>query len=133
MEHKNLDQIDLVTPYNPTAIYYADGDYVEYVRRDDPIVYRRVDEFLTLALDMFSRDLVGFRLKGFRNFFLNELSRRHQVTDGAFIPLVSVLEEAVEEVGEKAVEENERTRAAYASARLIALEDNAVARMPVAA
>lgn len=134
MDNMNLEQIDLTTPYTPVAIYYDDGDYVEYVRRDDPIVYRRVDEFLTLAIDMFSRDLVGFRLKGFRNFFINVLQKKYEMQDHDFIPLVAILEDAITSVGNRTVKDDQQTRDAYDSARKIAREDNPrLPPMPVAA
>lgn len=120
MENVIWDNIDLTTPYKPVAIYYEEGDYVEYVRKDDPIVYRRVDEFLTLALDMFSRDMVGFRLKGFKNFYVKELSKKY---DCDFIPLVSILERIVGEVGEEAVKDDTATSEAYAKAQRLAEED----------
>jgi hypothetical protein len=64
----------LLSDYLPTAVYYADADTVEYVRRDVPCVYRRIDGILTLALDLHTREITGFRLKGFKNFFM-ELPR----------------------------------------------------------
>ena len=69
---------DLRTPYVPAALYLEDADSVEYVRRDVACVYHRVDGFLTLALDMKTRELNGFRLKGFKNFFLKHLQPKYQ-------------------------------------------------------
>ena len=100
MSVKTIDLSDLTTPYVPVAIYLDDADSVEYVRRDVACVYRRVDGFLTLALDMKTRELNGFRLKGFKNFFLTRLKPRYKLLDDDFIPLVSVIEEAVQTIGD---------------------------------
>lgn len=44
--------------------YYEEADMLEYVTRDGPHVFRRVDDRLELALDMDTREPVGFRLMG---------------------------------------------------------------------
>lgn len=121
----------LCSEYIPRAIYYQDADTVEYVRRDKPCVYRRIDGILTLALDLKTRELVGFRLKGFKNFFLTHLKPKYRLLDGDFIPLVSVIEQALQIVGDK-VCLNEANVAAYRSARKMAHED-CVALDPLAA
>jgi len=123
---------DLHTPYQPLAVYLDDADSVEYVRRDVPCVYRRVDGFLTLALDMKTRELTGFRLKGFRNFFLKYLKPRHRLLDDDFISLVSVIEEAVQVLGDKLVSDPER-KGAYLQARKMAFEGKAAIDHPVTA
>ena len=115
---------DLHSAYQPLALYLDDADSVEYVRRDVSCVYRRVDGFLTLILDLKTRELVGFRLKGFRNFFLNHLKPRYRLLDHDFISLVSVIEEAVQVLGDKLVSDPERTDA-YRQARKMAFEGKA--------
>jgi hypothetical protein len=67
--------------YVPVAVYYEDADMVEYIRQDVPCVNRRVDSFLTLALEMGSREPIGFRLKGFKNFYLHHLVHDTQADD----------------------------------------------------
>lgn len=114
---------NLSAAYRPTATYYEDADSVEYVRCDVPSVYRRVDEFLTLIYDMDRReDLIGFRLKGFKNFYLKHLA---PMTD--FVSLVGALEQALTVAANGAFDARER-QAAYASAREIALEDKVALR-----
>lgn len=81
--------------YTPTALYYEDADTVEYVVADTPCVYRRVDGILTLALDMDSRETIGFQLKGFKNLFLNHIKPTHDLLDSDFIVMVSVIENVV--------------------------------------
>lgn len=112
---------DLTVEYSPAAIYLDDADSVEYVRRDVSSVYRRVDGFLTLVLDMKTKELNGFRLKGFRNFFLKHLKPRYQLIDDDFISLVSVIEEAVQVMGAKIVSDPQR-KDAYRQARKMAFE-----------
>jgi hypothetical protein len=115
---------DLTASYEPMALYLDDADSVEYVRRDVACVYQRVDGFLTLVLDMKSRQLNGFRLKGFKNFFLNHLKPRYQLLDDDFISLVSVIEEAVQVMGDKILSHPER-KDAYRQARKMAFEGKA--------
>jgi hypothetical protein len=115
---------DLHSPYEPVALYLDDADTVEYMRRDAAVVYRRVDGFLTLALDLKNRDLVGFRLKGFRNFFLKHLKPRYRLIDDDFISLVSVIEEAVQVMGDEHFSDQSR-KDAYRQVRKMAFEGNA--------
>jgi hypothetical protein len=116
---------NLSTPYRPVALYYEESDSLEYVRRDVPCVYRRVDELLTTVLEMRSRETIGFRLKGFRHFYLQELKPLHSMLDGDFLAAVSVLERAMSVVGNNLFGEQ---KAAYKKAREIAREDGVVLR-----
>jgi len=123
---------DLAVEYSPAAIYLDDADSVEYVRHDTSSVYRRVDGFLTLVFDMKTKELNGFRLKGFRNFFLKHLKPRYQLMDDDFIPLVSVIEEAVQLMGDKIVADPRR-KDAYRQARKMAFEGKAKIEPPLQA
>jgi hypothetical protein len=125
------DMTDLGANYQPVAIYLEDADSVEYLRRDAPRVYRRVDSFLTLVLDMKTRDLTGFRLKGFRNFFLNHLKMKSQLLDDDFIPLVSAIEDVVKLIGDELTRDLGR-KEAYRQAKLMAHQDS-VSIEPLAA
>jgi hypothetical protein len=119
---RNTMSMDLHTPYQPTAIYYEDADTVEYVRVDAPCYYHRVDGFLTLAFDLFDRKkLVGFRLKGFKNFYLRKLKSARDALDTDFLPLVLAIEKAVSEVGNEAFDE--AVRRGYKSAAEMAGKD----------
>lgn len=109
---------NLTTPYTPVAAYYSDADSVEYIRKDVPAVYRRVDEVLTLILDINNREeLIGFRLKGFNSFYRQEMRDL-----GDFVSLVGALERALSTAGDKVFAERDRQEA-YARARRIALDD----------
>ncbi|HEX4197588.1 MAG TPA: hypothetical protein VHZ26_09100 [Caulobacteraceae bacterium] len=110
---------NLSTPYKPTALYYESADSLEYTRQDIPAVYRRVDGILTLVFSMRDRDdLIGFQIKGFKNFYLKD---REQF-GGDFLSLVGVLERIFTEQGGQLVDEYRRE--AYDRARKIALEDS---------
>lgn len=128
-----IDMTDFRTAYKPVAIYYEDGDYVEYVRKDVTCVYRRIDEFLTLALDMDDRSLlIGFRLKGFRNFFVEHLKSTYSLPDSDFISLVLAIEKAATELGNNVIKGDAR-EAAYDAAAKIARDDNVDVELPKAA
>jgi hypothetical protein len=131
MNNEETRGSQLESEYIPQAVYYADADTVEYVRRDAPCVYRRIDGMLTLALDLRTREITGFRLKGFKNFFINHLKPKYKLIDGDFIPLVSVIEQALQVVGDKVCVDKADVEA-YRSARKIAHEDR-VALEPLAA
>lgn len=123
---------NLSTPYKPVASYFHDSDCVEYVREDVPTVYRRIDDFLTLALDMSTRELIGFRFKGFRNFYIRHLEEVHRRFGSDFLALVSVVERHVQDIGEDLFDE--RRREAYSLVRRLAHEDNVELRdLPEAA
>jgi hypothetical protein len=122
---------DLSAEYAPAAVYLDDADSVEYVRRDVACVYRRVDGFLTLVLDLNTRKLNGFRLKGFKNFFLKHLQPKYRLLDDDFMPLVSIIEEAVKVMGDELVSHPER-KAAYREVKRMA-HDERVSMEPIAA
>ena len=109
-------------PYVPKAVYYEASDSLEYVRRDDPAVYRRVDEYLTLVLDLHSRGLLGFKLKGFRHLYLTHLPK-YNLNNRTFLSLMTVLEDAMSAGANGIFEEAER-QSAYRDALRIAEQDN---------
>jgi len=118
----------LTSQYSPVAVYYEDADTVEYIRKDTPCVNRRIDDFLTLTLSMDGRQAIGFRLKGFKNFYL-----RHFKQDGVgdrahFLKLVSVIETATKLLGNKVFDD--QRYAGYKQAYQIAKEDNATIPYP---
>jgi hypothetical protein len=118
--------------YKPTAIYYDEADSLEYIRRDEPAVYRRVDELLTLIISMKTREPIGFRLKGFRYLYLKHLKGKLRQDDSDFPRLVQVFEHAMGMVGDKVFEEERRV--AYTTAREIAETDDVrLSQVPEAA
>jgi hypothetical protein len=127
MHEDRLTLAELNGDYLPTAIYYDDSDSLEYIRRDASCVYRRIDPFLTLIFSMNDRALLGFRLKGFRHFYLHRRRNRNQSELVEFPLLVGILEEAMSDFGGKIFDEQERL-SAYTEARNIAEEDRVVLR-----
>jgi len=132
MSDNRMPGADLHFQYVPKALYYADADTVEYTRQDVPCIQRRIDGILTLALDLRTRELVGFRVKGFRNFFLTHLKPKYKLLDGDFIALVSVIEEALELVGNSMCPSDANVDA-YRKARKMAHEDRVALEEPLAA
>jgi len=114
----------------PTAVYLADSDCVEYVAEDTTAVYDRVDEFLTLIFDETSIIPIGFKLKGFRNIF-ERIKPDLGLTDGQFVQLVAVLEGMCTALGDKAFEDVRRKQA-YAAASKLA-KDVVLYDLPMAA
>ncbi len=109
-------------PYEPIAVYYEDADSVEYVTKDVPSVHRRIDELLTLILSMNNREPIGFRIKGFRNFYLRQLTPKYDFSERDFVTLIDILQEAVKYLGDGLFEKERRD--AYQKAMRIAQEDH---------
>ena len=112
-------------------MYLEDADSVEYVRRDVACTYHRVDGFLTLAYEMKTHELIGFRLKGFKNFFLKELQPKYGYLENDFVPLVSAIEQRVQRVGDQLTGDAVRS-AAYLNAKRMA-DDDSIEIPPLAA
>jgi len=120
--------------YVPKARYDELADIIEYVRSDKPYIMRRVDSFLTVALDFETRMPAGFRLKGVKNFFLKYLQPKHNLLDEQFLAVVSIIEIAATKAGIEAFGDIAEQRAAYISAYGIALDDRVtMERLPIAA
>ncbi len=109
--------------YRPAAIYYEQADSLEYLREDVPNVHRRIDQFLTLVLSMETRTPIGFRLKGFRNFYLRYLKPKYDLQDQHFPLLMDILQDAMSVDGEAIVQAAERS-VGYRQALEIAQVDN---------
>lgn len=108
--------------YVPKAVYYEAADSLEYVRRDEPAIYRRVDECLTLILELETRQLLGFKLKGFKHLYVTELQPKYHLRAGEFLSLIKILESAMSLRGNALFEIAERRRA-YKEALELASED----------
>ncbi len=116
-------KFDLVASkeYEPAAIYYEDSDSLEYLRASAPAIYRRIDTVLTLILSMEDRSLIGFKLKGFKNFYNRNLKNRLGADCPQFIELVDVLQEVTRTLGQQVFQEKQLN--AYKSALEMAAED----------
>lgn len=127
---------DMISEYKPIALYYHDADSVEYVRADVPSVSRRIDAFLTLILDMEDRNkVIGFRLKGFRNFYSKHFQLINETLNDEFLALVSVIEKRVTEIANNHFDKAEAAPRleAYKRAREIAASDSVILRDRIAA
>lgn len=113
-----------ITRYTPKALYYEDADALEYVRTDAPHVYRRIDEFLTLILDIDTRNPVGFKIKGFRNVYIKTIKPKLNDPTG-FPRLITLLEKLMTELGENVFSESPRHEA-YTAAADIAMQDQVI-------
>lgn len=109
--------------YAPCATYYHDSDCVEYVRQDSMLIYDRVDEFLTLIFDGTGKQLVGFKLKGFKNIFTKQLRSLYRLNDQQFLGLVSAIEAVCFIIGDALIDDDDRKQS-YRAARDIAANDN---------
>lgn len=108
--------------YKKAAIYYHDSDCVEYVRNDQFCIYERVDGFLTLVQDG-TGNLIGFKLKGFKNVFTRLQKVTAKLSDGHFLPLISAIESVCAEMGDNMFDDPKRAEA-YRAAYSLAANDN---------
>ncbi len=118
--------------YTSVAVYYEDSDSLECVRRDEPTVYRRIDDILTLVLSMRTREPVGFQLKGFKSLYLQHVKNKSS-QDNDFRQVISILEDVVRRLGNEVFSRRDTLRA-YVKAREIAKEDDVkLAELPICA
>lgn len=116
---------DLIGKYTPKALYYEDADSLEYVREDCPQVHRRIDDFLTLILRMDSRKPIGFKIKGFKNFYLKSIRPKYGPSRLEFLRLKVVLEDVMTELGNEIFADSPKNEA-YRIASEIAETDQVI-------
>jgi len=104
---------------NPLAVYFADADCVEYVAEDTVCVYDRIDHFLTLIRDETQMFPIGFKLKGFRNWF-ERIKDDLGYDEGHFVELVKVLETVCSSIGDESFGDDVQRRQAYKAAAKLA-------------
>lgn len=120
-----------INSFKKTAVYFESMDYIDYVRHDDITVSKRVDQYLTLILNNTSTNIVGFRLKGIKNFFLRTLQPALNLTDDDFVSVKEIFVALVQFLGDEMNDPDIRT--AYSSAASIASEDDVQVTLPMAA
>lgn len=112
--------------FQKLAVYFPSMDYVDYVREDGIKVYERVDQFLTVIWNE-NNDMVGFKLKGIKNYFLRKLQPALSLQDDDFVWVSELFAALATEIGndlfENGVRQDEK-RAAYKRAAKIAREDS---------
>ena len=109
--------------YTPCATYFHDSDCVEYVKADTFAVYDRIDEFLTLIWDHTGQELIGFKLKGFKNLFMKRLRPHVKINNEQFLRIVSAIEQICLELGEALTADDDRKKS-YQAAADMAANDN---------
>jgi len=82
--------IDRVEEFHADAVYFEEMDCVEYLEKDVKTYAERIDKNLTLSYDR-SDVPVGFVLKGFKNYFNNNLRDLYDFTGEDFISLMDVI------------------------------------------
>lgn len=123
MTGQKMENTSQFAAYVPCATYFHDSDCVEYVKRDSFVIYDRVDEFLTLIYDGTGKQLLGFKLKGFKNIFTQRLAPMYRLNDRQFIGLVPALEAICQTLGDQLDNDDDR-RQSYRAAIDIAANDN---------
>lgn len=118
--------------YAPTALYFQDADSIEYTRVDAPCIHRRIDAILTLILEMDTREPVGFKVKGFKYFYMRIRNKCEGELGQEFIDLTRVLSEAFSMLGDSIFEQSrKKERMAYEEAIDIATRDAVTIRNPI--
>ena len=115
------------------AVYFPSMDYLDYVRSDGLHVSERIDRFLTLVWDEAGDELVGFKLKGLKHFFLTQLKPALQLADDDFIAVRDLFVALATKFGDELfADDGDRVRIAYRRAMKIAANDNVQLSMPSA-
>ncbi|BCH62872.1 hypothetical protein RvVAT039_00880 [Agrobacterium vitis] len=110
-----------VGDYQPTAVYYEESDSLEYLRVSSPAVYRRIDAVLTLVLSLEDRSIIGFKIKGFKNFYIRHVKEKLGKNCPDFIELVDLMQDVTTAFASQIFEERQRN--AYHSALEMAAQD----------
>lgn len=116
--------------FKPHAAYYEDMDYIEYVTADVITVAERVDPFLTILWDKNQDKVIGFKLKGFRNYFENIFKPLYDLNNDEFVQLASAIEHLYTIEGITIVRQlqdeksRDRNRQAYRRAMELAANQN---------
>ncbi|MEQ8867940.1 MAG: hypothetical protein RLN94_22220 [Roseovarius sp.] len=123
MTGQKMENASQFAAYVPCATYFHDSDCVEYVKRDSLLVYDRVDQFLTLIFDGTGKQLVGFKLKGFKNLFTKQLAPMYRLNNRQFVGLVPALEAICQVLGGQLEDDDDRKQS-YRAAMDLAANDN---------
>jgi hypothetical protein len=121
--HISSDASSKNDAYAPVALYFEAADHVEYVYEDRPSCHVRIDDFLTIIVDLIDqRKVIGFRLKGFKNFYLLQCKASQDFLGVDFIDATSALEKMIETIVRSGQGSDERLRGAYRTAMQLAAE-----------
>jgi hypothetical protein len=87
-----------VDSFSPHAAYYEALDCIEYVNKDCTVIAERIDEVLTLLRKNGTQEYVGFKIKGFRNYFEKNLKQMYRhLNEKDFMTLTNVMEPIFQE------------------------------------
>jgi hypothetical protein len=110
------------------AVYFPSMDYIDYIREDGIKISERIDEYLSVLRNEFG-DVVGFKLKGFKNYFIKKLKPAFSLEDADFVWISDLLVALVQEEGAKIFADDQRKvhrLSAYRQVSKIAREDKVV-------
>jgi hypothetical protein len=68
--------------FQPTAVYDADGDCIEFLSRPDPFHAERVDDLVTVYRSQDSGEIIGSLIKGVHPLLEKHPGLRIEVQDG---------------------------------------------------
>jgi len=106
-----------------SAAYFETMDCIEYVKYDAVLVSDRIDKFLTVIRDE-REQIVGFKIKGIRNYFLRELKPALSLSDDDFFYVKDLFVALVSKLGDDLFANSPSKKAAYQDAARIAANDN---------
>lgn len=109
--------VGLASQFASKAIYHHALDFVEYVADDGFVLSERVDEYLTLLRNGETKELVGFRLKGFAYMYNHWIKPLFGEGVGDLLDLLPVFTFLVGRLGDDAFSDViERRASAYKEA-----------------
>jgi hypothetical protein len=68
--------------FQPTAVYDADGDCIEFLSRPDPFYAERVDDLVTVYRSQDNGEIIGSLIKGVHPLLEKHPGLRIEVQDG---------------------------------------------------
>jgi hypothetical protein len=112
-----------------SAAYFESMDCIEYVKCDAVLVSDRIDEFLTVIRNE-DGIMVGFKVKGIKNYFLQNLQPALSLSDDDFVYVKDIFVALTTKLGDDLFADNDEKRTAYRDATRIASNDNVRLAMP---
>ncbi|MEM9100182.1 MAG: hypothetical protein AAGC79_16830 [Pseudomonadota bacterium] len=120
--------------YEKVAVYFPSMDYVDYIRNDGVAICERIDRFLTVMRNE-DGEMIGFKLKGIKNFFLKRLKPALSLEDEDFVYVKDMFVALATAMGDEMFPDDDKQRKrtqAYRNASRIAREDQVRFVMPAA-
>lgn len=108
---QNTFGINEIASFVPYASYNEELDCVEYLEANTLFIANRIDDILTLLKDETGK-VIGFKLKGFKNYFNTNLKDRFELEETQFLPLIKLIE-AILTLDAKRINQDSFKRSAY--------------------